>query len=187
MPTKKVNISFRKTPAKFFFAGVFLLSTLSCVMTKAQGEKLAGQIHYLENEMAKLQRVRHDMEILLGQVRNIVDRIVHVEGQIIGLKESLSEDSSRSTDLRAELQNLRNELEEAQNRYRNLEQEQQNLARREPVAKKIEAPASSEEHFQLAKQFHSDGKTDESIQLFEQFISAYPDERDLVNKSYYFF
>ncbi len=185
-PTNLTKISF-KTPANLWFAGVFLCALSGCVMTKAQGEKLALQIHHLENEMARLQRVRHDMEILLGQVRSIVDRIGHVEGQLLSLKESLFEDSSRNIDLRTELQNLRNELEEAQNRYRNLEEEQQNLAKLKLAGvKKLEAPASKDEHFQLAKKLIADGKIDESIQLFEQFTRDYPNERELANKAYFF-
>jgi TolA-binding protein len=185
-PTKLTKISF-KTPANLLFAGVFLCSLSGCVMTKAQGDILAKKIDYLENEMARLQRVRHDMEILLGQVRSIVDRIGHVEGQLLSVKESLSEDSFRNTDLRTELQNLRNELEEAQNRYRNLEQEQQNLARQKHTeVKKIEAPASKDDHFQLAKKLVADGKIDESIQLFEQFTRDYPNDREFLPKAYYF-
>lgn len=185
-PTNFTRLSF-KTPANLWFAGVFLCSLSGCVMTKAQGDILTGQVRYLENEMAKLQRVRHDMEILLGQVRNIIDRIGHVEGQLLSLKESFSEDSFRNTDLRVELQNLRNELEEAQNRYRNLEQEQQNLARPKLAeGKKIDAPASRDEHFQLAKKLVADGKIDESIQLFEQFTHDYPNDREFLTKSYYF-
>src|SRR5258707_13254640 len=84
----------KKTSVGIMLAGVFLLPMFGCVMTKAQGEKLAGHVHHLEDEVAKLQRVRHDTEILLAKVRDIVDRIVRVEGQLAVLKESLSADST---------------------------------------------------------------------------------------------
>lgn len=181
---------FKKTPVHLMVAGVFLWPLSGCVMTKAQGEALTIQVRDLEDEVAKLQRVRHDMEVLLvGQVRDIIDRIARLEGQLTALRESLSEGSTRSTELVAEIQNLRGELEEAQQRYRNLEQDQKSLAKNQVALKeaqnKIRIPPLKDDHFALAKKYYLGGKFDEAILLFEQFVQDYPDEKELSGQSYY--
>jgi TolA-binding protein len=161
-----------------------------CVMTKAQGDRLTEQVREIEDEVAKLQRVRHDMEtLLLGQVRDLVDRIARLENHLATLRESLTEGSSRNTELVAELQNLRSELENAQHLYRNLEQGQASLAKNQNALKeaqnKIRIPPLKEDHFALAKKLYLGGKYDEAIFLFEQFIAAYPQDKDLTGQCYY--
>lgn len=170
--------------------GAFLMMSSGCVMTKAQGDKLVGQVREIEDEIAKLQRVRHDMEVLLlGQVRDIVDRIARLESQLLTLRESLTEGSSRNTELVAEIQNLRNELETAQHLYRNLEQGQQSLAKNQNALQeahnKIRIPPFKDDHFALAKKYYLGGKFDEAIFLFEQFIGTYPNEKELLGQSHY--
>lgn len=166
----------------------FMLS--SCVMTKTQGDRLAMQVRYVEDEIAKLQRVRHDMEVLLlGQVRDIVDRIARVESQLVTLRESLSEGSYRSTEVVAELQMLRDEIDRAKNIYRNLEVGQQDLAKSQnallEAQSKIRIPPFKDDHFALAKKYYLSGKFDESIYLLDEFITAHPQEKELVAQSYY--
>jgi TolA-binding protein len=166
------------------------LANAGCVMTKAQGDRLAGQVREIEDEVAKLQRVRHDMEVLLlGQVRDIVDRIARLENQLVTLRESLTEGSSRNTELVAELQTLRGELENAQHLYRNLEQGQMSLAKNQNALQeahnKIRVPPFKDDHFALAKKYYLGGKFDEAIYLFEQFITTYPNEKELLGQSQY--
>ncbi len=161
-----------------------------CVMTRAQGDQLVSQVREIEDEVAKLQRVRHDMEVLLlGQVRDLVDRIARLESQLVTLRESLTEGSSRNTELVAELQTLRNELEHAQHLYRNLEQGQMSLAKNQNALQeaqnKIRVPPFKDDHFALAKKYYLGGKFDEAIFLFDKFIATYPDERDLQGQSNY--
>jgi TolA-binding protein len=178
-----------KAPVYLMIAGVFFGAS-GCVMTKTQGDKLHGQVQNLEDEVAKLQRVRHDMEVLLvGQVRDLVDRMARFERQLATLRESLTEDSSKSTELVAEVQTLRSELEQAQQHYKNLEAGQQSLAKNQQVLKeahnKIRIPPLKEDHFAQAKKYYLGGQFDEAVFLFDQLVKNYPDEKDLVGQSYY--
>ncbi len=187
--TNAIRACVKKIAPLVFFTGGALL-TPGCVMTKAQGDRLSSQVREIEDEMAKLQRVRHDMEVLLlGQVRDIVDRIARLESQLLALRESLTEGSSRNTDLVAELQNLRDELEQAQHLYRSLEQGQQSLARNQNALQeaqnKIRVPPLKEDHFALAKKLYLAGKFDEAVFLFDQFLNTYPKEKDLGAQSSY--
>lgn len=180
-----------KTPVHLAVAGVFLFLGSGCVMTKAQGDKLAHRMNYLEDEVAKLQRVRHDMEVLMvGQVKNLIDRLASLESQVMAFRESISEGSSRNNELLAELQNLRNELEQAQARYKNLEQDQQSLARNQNALKeaqnKIRIPPLKEDHFALAKKYFTANKFDEAAVLFEHFVNDYPNDKDLSYQSRYY-
>lgn len=176
------------TPVCLLAMGALFFAN-GCMMTKAQGEKLTYQMRELEDEVAKLQRVRHDMEVLLvGQVRDLVDRIARLESQLISLRASLTEGSSRNTEMVAEIQNLRGELEQAQYRFKNLEQNQQDLAKHRATikdAQNIRIPPQKEEHFALAKKSYIGGKYDDAATLFEQFIKSYPDDKELVGQSYY--
>ncbi|HXW53215.1 MAG TPA: tetratricopeptide repeat protein [Myxococcota bacterium] len=178
-------------PVRLLAAGVFLCLFSGCFMTKAQGERLTHQMHNLEDEVAKLQSVRHDMEVLLvDQVKSLIDRIARLESQLTAFRTSLSEGSTRNSELVAELQNLRNELEIAQNRYRNLEQDQQSLVKNQMALKeaqnKIRVPPIKEDHFALGKKYFMAKKFDEAIFLFDQFVKDYPDEKDLTYQSHYY-
>ena len=172
-------------------AGIFLLSSGGCVMTKAQGERLSNQVRELEDEVAKLQRVRHDMEVLLvGQVRDIIDRIAQVESQLSTLRETLFEGSHRSDEMIAEIQDLRNELEQAHHRYRNLKDDQQELLKSQRALKeaqeKIRIPPLREDHFAVAKKYYLGGRFDEANYLFVKFVEEYPKESEFLAQSYYF-
>lgn len=173
----------KRAPAVIFCAGVFLLLSSGCVMSKAQGDRLTHQVREVEDEIAKLQRVRHDMEILLvGQVRDLVDRIARLENQLSNLRQTLSEGSSRNMEMRAEIEELREALDQSQNRYRNLEIDQQSLLKNQAALKeaqnKIRIPPLKEDHFALAKKYYLGGKFDEAVSLFEHYIKEYPDDKD---------
>ena len=179
----------QKASALLMIAGVFFGAS-GCVMTRAQGDQLHIQVQNLEDEVAKLQRVRHDMEVLLlGQVRDLVDRMARFESQLRTLRESLTEDSSRSNELVAEIQTLRGELEQAQQHYKNLEAGQQSLVKNQQALKeahnKIRIPPLKEDHFALAKKYYLGGQYDEAIYLFDQLVKSYPDEKELVGQSCY--
>lgn len=165
-------------------SSALLLVGSGCFMTKSQGDKLTNQVRLIEDEIAKLQRVRHDMEILLvGQVRDLVDRIARLENHVKNFRESLSDGSSRNNELLAELQNLREELEQSQHRFRNLEQDQLSLAKNQVALKeaqnKIRIPPLKEDHFALAKKYYAGNKFDEATLLFDAFVKEYPEEKEV--------
>ncbi len=154
-----------------------------CFMTKAQGDHLTRQVRDMESEVAKLQRVRHEMEILLsGQVRDLIDRLDKLERQLAGVRESVHEGSSQNQDLVNEIQNLRGQLEEAQYQYRNLEKDQKSLAQSQLALKeetnKIKIPPLKEDHFALAKKLHNAAKYDDSLFLLDAFVKEYAEEKD---------
>lgn len=189
LSSKGNNVGVKKTPV-IFLAGVFLLLTPGCVMTKAQGDRLSSQVREVEDEIAKLQRLRHDMEILLvGQVRDLVDRIAKLENHLSNLRQSLSEGSSRNMEMLAEIQDLRNALEQSENRYRNLEQDQQNLYKNQAALKdaqnKTRIPPLKEDHFALAKKYFLANKFDEALLLFEHYIKDYPEEKEAGDAHYF--
>lgn len=180
----------KKVAVRVLAMSAFFLLISGCVMTKAQGDKLVAQVREIEDEMAKLQRVRHDMEVLLlGQVRDIVDRIARLESQLLTLRESLTEGSSKNTELVLEIQNLRNELDHAQHLYRDLEKGQQSLAKNQNALQeaqnKVRIPPFKDDHFLMAKKYYLGGKFDEAIFLFDQFIVTYPNEKELLGQSHY--
>jgi TolA-binding protein len=185
-----VNKNLSHSPVKTLMLtimGVFLLS--DCVMTKAQGDNLLYRVREVEDEVAKLQRVRHDMEVLMvGQVGGIIDRVARMEKQLVTFRESLSEGSTKNSELLLEIQNLRGELEIAQRQYQMLEQDQKSLLKNQSVKEaqtKVKVPSDREEHFALAKKYFSSAKFDKAVFLFDQFIKEYPNEKDLVGQSYY--
>lgn len=170
-------------------AGLFLLSASSCIMTRAEGERLSFQVKNLEDDMAKMQRVRHDMEILLSSQKATIDRMVKLEGQLSSLRDSLADGHTKNTELVSEIQNLRNELEQAQYRYQILEEDQKSLAKGQQAIKeeqkKGRIPQKMEDHFALAKKSHDEGKLDDAIFLFELFVNDYPNEAKYIDRSYY--
>ncbi|MCA9507035.1 MAG: hypothetical protein KC505_01260 [Myxococcales bacterium] len=152
-------------------------------MTKAQGDKLSHKVNDMEGEVAKLQRVRHDMEILLsGQVRDLFDRLARLENQLNNIRQAINDGSSKNLKLITEVQDLRGELEEAQHKYRNLEQEHQSLAKNQLALKKstekIKVPPLKDEHFALAKKLFAAGKYNDSIYLADEFIKEYAEGKD---------
>lgn len=168
----------------FFCAG--------CFMSKAQGDQLTMKVRDMESEVAKLQRVRHEMEILLsGQVRYLIDRLDKLERQLVSVRESVHEGSSQSQDLVSEIQNLRGQLEEAQYQYRNLEKDQKSLAENQLALKaeanKTKIPPLKEDHFALAKKLHTAGKYDDSLFLLDAFIKEYGEgkDKDIVGQAYF--
>lgn len=183
---------FINTLARLLGASVFFCTMSSCVMTKAQGDQLSMQMRNMESEVAKLQRVRHDMEILLsGQVRDLFDRLARLENQLLNLRESIHEGSSKSVELVTEIQSLRGQLEEAQYQYRNLEQDQKSLAQNQLALKaetnKTKIPPLKEDHFALAKKLFAAGKYSDSIFLLEEFIKEYGDikDKEIVGQAYF--
>lgn len=161
-------------------------------MTKAQGDQLTNQMRNMESEVAKLQRVRHDMEILLsGQVRDLFDRLAKLENQLGNVRESIHEGSSKNLELVTEIQSLRGQLEEAQFQYRNLEQDQKSLAQNQIALKaethKTKIPPLKEDHFALAKKLFAAGKYDDSIFLLDEFVKEYGSGKDkeIIGQSYF--
>lgn len=180
-----------KAPVRLLAAGVFISLLPACLMTKAQGDVLSQQMREIEGEVAKLQRVRHDLELLLNsQVKDLIDRLAKLETQVRNVKENLKEGSSKNTALVEEVQNLRGQLEEAQHRYKNLEQEQKNLLINQvaisEAQKKISIPPLKDEHFALAKKYYTGDKLADSIYLFEEFNKQYSSDQTLSGQSYYF-
>lgn len=172
-------------PAHFWVAG-FLLCAQSCVMT-SEFKIFSTKVEDLESEMAKMQRVRHDMEILLSGQKKTIDRLAQLEKQLSALRESLVDGHTKSTELTAEIQGLRNELEEAQYRYKLLEADQKDLAKNQQALKeehKKRAPKNKAEHFALAKKNFSEEKFEDAISLFEQYVQNYPADNELPQAYY---
>lgn len=182
-PKKSVCI----VPALLYGAGVFLVGS-SCVMTKAHGNKLETRLETLENEIAKLQRVRHDMELLLsGQATDVVDRLARLERQLQTFRESLSEDKDLNKDIQEELQNLRSELVETKALYKNLAISQQSLIERQAALaqKKVQVPSNAKDHFATAKKYYTDGHYDSAIFLFDEYLKKYPNDKEMMGQSNY--
>lgn len=178
-----------KAPGYLIISGVFLLLLSSCVMSRGEGDALTKQMRNMEDEVAKLQRVRHDVEVLLsGQMRDLFDRLARIESQLSTMRESLYEGSSKNSELVSELANLRGQLEEAQFQYRNLENDQKNLAQKQHALKQaqnIAIPPLPKEHLELAKKLHAAQKYDQAIYVFEEYIKNYENDKENTNYAYF--
>lgn len=179
----------KKAPIAFVLMGVFLCNS-ACVMTRAEGDKLTLKLRTVESEMAKLQRVRHEMEVLLsGHMKELVDRVARMEGQLKNMRESLAQGTEKSSQLLSELETLRGQLEEAQHRYQTLEQDQKSLMQShlalKQSQKKFPVPPLKKDHFEMAKKLAAANKFDEAIYLFDEFVRLYPDDKELVGQSLY--
>lgn len=171
----------------------FLLLGSSCVMTRSEGDMLTSQVRHMENEVAKLQRVRHDIEILMsGQVRDLFDRIAKLENQLSNLRDSYYENTNKSQELVSEIASLRGQLEEAQFLYKNLENDQKNLAHKQQVLKEaqnqIAIPPLKKDHFDLAKKLFAAQKYEPAIFLFDEYVKIYEgdtENKESIGQAYY--
>lgn len=169
--------------------GVFLCN-LGCVMTRSEGENLTKRVRYAEHEMAKLQRVRHEIEVLLnGHVKELINRVGRLESQLGNMGEALVEGTKKSADLLSDLELLRGQLEEAQHRYQLLEQDQKDLLKNQmalsKAQKKIPIPPLKKDHFELAKKLLQAKKIDEALYMFEEFTRIYEKDREYLGQSYF--
>jgi DNA repair exonuclease SbcCD ATPase subunit len=140
----------------FCIATAIVMASCGCVMTKAQGERLSYKIEMLEDEVAKLQRIRHDIEtIFLVQVKDLIDRMARFERQLSTFRQSQADDNNKSNELISEIQRLRAELEETQKNYKQLEFSQDSLAKNQQALKdaqtRIRIPPFKDDHFSEAK------------------------------------
>lgn len=182
------NLIAIKTLKKLSFLSVFLCS--SCLMTRREGEGLRLRIEQMEGEMAKLQRVRHDLDILLsGKVVDIYERMARLENVLSTVQESLFSGSEDNQKLLNEIHSLKNQLEEGRKRYGDLQKDQETLA--EAQAKlsaeknKIAIPALKNDHFGLAKKLYLADRLDDASYLFEEFNKLYKNDKDLYSQSSY--
>lgn len=161
----------------------FLLWCPACVMTRAEGDMLTSQVRHMEDEVAKLQRVRHDIEVLMsGQVRDLFDRMAKLEGQLSTLRESFYEGTNKSHELVSEIASLRGQLEEAQFQYKNLENDQKSLAHKQQVLKQaqnqVSIPPLKKDHFDLAKKLFAAQKYEPAIFLFDEYTKQYENDKE---------
>lgn len=162
----------------------------SCVMTKAQGDVLVHRVLRLEAKSEKIQNDRHDMEVLLvGRISDIVDKVANLERQFIAFRSTLSEGAQKNSELVMEIKSLRNELEESAAKYEQLEKDQQELSKSQlalkKAQKKIQTPLLKKDHYALAKKYYLNGNLSEAESLLSDFIKRYPDDKELINQSYY--
>jgi len=152
-------------------------------MTRAEGDVLTSQVRHMEDEVAKLQRVRHDIEVLMsGQVRDLFDRMARLESQLSTLRETYYEGTNKSQELVSEIASLRGELEETQFQYKNLENDQKNLAHKQQALRQaqnqVAVPPIKKDHFELAKKLQSAQKYDHAIFLFDEYLKHYESDKD---------
>jgi TolA-binding protein len=152
-------------------------------MTRGEADMLGTKVTHVEDEVAKLQRVRHDVEVLLsGQMRNLLDRVAQLEGQLASFRESLYENSTKNNELATELAELRGQLEETQFQYRSLENDQKTLAQKQLALKAaqnhVPIPPIKKDHLDLAKKLHAAQKYDQALYLFDEYIKAYEHDKE---------
>lgn len=168
--------------------GVFLLP--SCLMTQREGFELTKRTMRLEQEVAKLESLKHDLEVLLStKVSDLFDRISRIENIIASIQESVFEGAKEQTQVMAELQTLRNLLDEAKNKYNILEKGHESLAKAQEKIReeknKVTIPPLKSDHFLLAKKLYQAKRLDDALYLFEEFIKLYETDKDLADKSFF--
>jgi TolA-binding protein len=180
----------KKAPVGHVLMGAFLCFLPACVMTRNEGELLHSQMRDVESEIAKLQRVRHEMEVLLSdRVKDLIDRVAKLESQQAVMRNSLYEGTAKSGQMNNEIERLRGQLEEAEHRYRNLQQDQLSLAQHQQALKQAQKktliPPLKKDHFETAKKYYLGGKFEEAIFLFDEFNKLYENDKDLSCQSYF--
>lgn len=188
--TKNTRYSYIKIPA-LFFAGIFLCLSPGCVMTRAEGDAISLRMREVEGEMAKLQRVRHEVQVLLsGHMKELVDRVARLENQISNMRDVLSEGTTKSAQLLSELEVLRGQLEDAQARFMTLEQDQKSLAQShlalKQAQKRMPIPQTKKDHFAAAKKLYTDAKFDDALYLLDEFVKLYEKDKEFIGQVYYY-
>lgn len=157
-----------KTLLMFLLSCAFLLPS-GCLMTKSEGNDLSIRLSKIEGELAKLERVRHDLEILLsGKVGDLYERIARMESTLDSLQESTFTSSLEKDKLTLEIQDIKNQLE---------------LAKEHIPAPNI--PKNKEDHFAKAKKLYLSGDLNEAILLFDELIKKHPADKILTGQAYY--
>lgn len=152
-------------------------------MTKAQGDSLTGKMHDMEGEVAKLQRVRQDLEILLdGQVKDLFERVATFETQMSALKHAIAAEAEENSRLALEIQKLRGEMEESHNSSAVAQYSASSSA---SINKSRIIPDDQKEHFAHALKTLASGKHHDGIFLLEEYIKLYPSDTENVAKGQY--
>lgn len=90
--------------ASFIFNG--------CLLTKVQGDSLTTRINKLEDEMAKIQSLKHDLEILLNdQLKVLLQKVAFLDDQVTNFKKTLNDSLQENQKLTQELQKVSAEIE----------------------------------------------------------------------------
>ncbi len=83
-----------------------------CLLTKVQGDSLTVRINKLEDEMAKIQSLKHDLEILLNdQLKVLLQKVATLDDQVANFKKTLEDSLLNNQKLTQELQKLSSEME----------------------------------------------------------------------------
>lgn len=151
-------------------------------MTRSQGDDLSGKMYKLESEVAKLQRVRHDLEVLLNdKVKDLFERIGSFESQIASLRTVISDHQEKYDRVVSELQRLQSEVDEAKNRT--YAAARNGLTKNEGD-KGVVIPSGKNEHLKAAEKALAQKNWAQAITLFEQYQKMYPDENDALFKTH---
>lgn len=170
-------------------ATVVIIINCGCLMTRSEGDRLFYKVSKLENEVAKLQSIRHDIEtVFLIQMKDLIDRMAKFERQLATFRQSQVEDNDKSKELIEEIKTLRALLEESQRNYQELESAQENLLKNQHDLKeaqqKIRIPVLKEDHFAEAKKYFHAKRYDDALYLLEQFIKTYGQELTLIAEAH---
>ncbi len=188
-------------------AGLLLaavLSSSSCVTTRAEGEQLRSDVDALKSETAQLQKELSDIKSReVGRVEKIDRRVVELETTLSNLRQADADSGVQLEKVVAEVQALRGEIEEAKHEIGEQKASVESILARPPMsvssaatAPKLDGdpnktaqidgadvPAEPKAHYEFAKKLFDDKKFGAAAEAFDLFLARHGKEEDLVDNA----
>ena len=151
-----------------------------CLLTKVQGDSLTVRINKLEDEMAKIQSLKHDLEILLNdQLKVLLQKVATLDDQVANFKKTLEDSLLNNQKLTQELQKLSAEVEIARHSLEKTElpNEDQKIAHQKKMLityknlLKDNSQPKEETLLKIGLLLKEMGNTKAAMQAFEELIS----------------
>lgn len=142
-----------------------------CFLTQTQALRLQTKIEKVEDEVAKMQSIKHDLDIFMNeQVKTLIEKINYLDAQVAMFKTTLEDNLKEKEELVTELKKLTQEIELNKQAYDNLLQN--NLKHKITVKNASDVLQESQK---LAKE----QKFTESINILENFIKEFPQDEKI--------
>lgn len=149
----------------------------ACFVLRSEGEQMQQDIDQLKNEIATLQRERSDMQQRLNSRLQGLENTTFKRNADSGLEQNR---------LVTELQQLRGQLEETQHRLEDLQSAPPpKVVVPPPAPEPVATTESKAELFARAKKLYDAKKYDQAIEVFDDFVEEYKDDKNLASQAYF--
>ena len=143
-----------------------------CFLTQTQALTLQTKIEKIEDEMSKMQSLKHDLEIFMNdQVKMLIEKVAYLDSQVSLFKTNLEEAIKEKEALVIELQKLTQETEINKQSYENLLQTS--------LKNETKYFKNAAEVLQESQSLIKEQKLVDAINLLEDFIKKYPHDEQI--------